>query len=199
MKKYLIGDSHSGAMRHVFSKYVPEIEWMAILGYGLQGYVQNSPGRNLDSGKVDIINSRLSSLERGSRIFLSYTEVDARIGMIDVGHQTILEDYKLAINEIFNRTSAQELIILDWYGILDRVVPEQSCSPRQRIKNRTSQLEALDKISQSFPLKISTSFRGKLEDSEGFNLDSSLVPDGVHYNFSSEKLSFLFKEIEKYE
>jgi hypothetical protein len=182
---YLLGDSHATEIAQAYLEKTPHVQWRTLLGYGLQCIAQKSPHRNPPPAVFDGIVRTLSSLEKGATLLLSYTDADNRIGMGEKGTETLKEDYRAALKLIFDTTSAQKIYILDWHGVANSMVPEQTCSPRQRIINRKCQLAVLLGLKSEFPIEIDT-IQGDLsfEDQDGYCLDG-LMSDGVHFGFAN--------------
>lgn len=186
---YLLGDSHATEIAHAYLDKTPHVQWKTLLGYGLQCIVQKSPNRNPPQAVCDGIIRTLSSLEKDATLLMSYTDADNRIGMGDCGVETLLEDYREALNLIFKLTSAKKIVFLDWHGVSNTTVAEQTCSPIQRLKNRKQQLVVLNQLKNEFPIEIDT-IQGDLsfEDESGFCRDG-LMHDSVHFNFSNPLIS----------
>lgn len=210
MKYYLLGDSHAtdmaglmgqdiAAKQHNFFKSEFEkVEWATLLGYALQGYIGNSYNRNMPEDKRESVDLILKNLEDGCNIILSYTDADSRIGMCDVGGETIFEDYKKALNKIFSLTRANHIFLIDWYGITNTPASEQICSPEQRKTNRALQVDALVKLENEMSITVDTTLGDKrYEEEDGF-VKPGLLKDGVHFNLSTPEYSILFNRFKEY-
>lgn len=182
---YLIGDSHATEISFHFQN--DHVIWKTILGYGLQSITQNSKYYKSEPKTNERILEILSEVEPGKKILLSHTDVDGRAGMgSNTSREELLEDYRLCMNIIFEKTKAREIHFLDWYGIKNGECSTQNCTQQQRVVNRRVQLEVLNEISPDFPIFIHTTMGNlKLENEEGFALPG-VLKDDCHYNLLNE-------------
>lgn len=71
--------------------------------------------------------------------------------------------------------------------------------PLQRVENRKAQLKALEKLGADLPLMVDTIHGDELwETPQGFLKDTSLLKDGVHWNWNRKEISVLFDRFKEY-
>lgn len=195
---YLIGDSHAANFYTAWGEKL-NIRHKTLTGAGLQNVVRNNC-RNVGADFQEYVQNIFEGLTKKSVIFLSFTDVDSRIGACERDYQqTLCDDQNEAILKIIQWCEPKKLYILDWYGVYkENEAHETKTSFQERVFIRRKIVNNLQKISERLPIVqvYSTVGDERFEDENGVDV-GVLSSDKCHYDLDKKECkNILFSILE---